>query len=105
MPHVLMIQGKPETIFDDEHFARMLDEKLGYDAAEYFRDAVREANLNPDVQVCSGECDKVYETQEHWQRIVQDACDEMGSWAIRKLTKDELMDRRDELVEQLRGEL
>jgi len=105
MPHVLLIQDKPETIWDNEQFARMLDEKLGSDAADFFRDALHDANVNPDFQICSGECDKVYETQEHWQRIVEDACDEMGSWAIRKLTKEELINRRDELVEQLRGEL
>lgn len=29
MPAVLMIQGKPETVFDYEQFARLLDEKLG----------------------------------------------------------------------------
>ncbi len=105
MPHVLTVQGKLETIFDDEQFARMLDERLGYDAGEYFRDALKEAKQNPDVETCCGECDRVYEMQEHWENVVRDACDEMGAWPIRRLTKDELMDRRDNLLEQLRGEL
>jgi len=51
MPHVLLIQDKPETIWDNEQFARMLDEKLGSDAADFFRDALHDANVNPDFQI------------------------------------------------------
>lgn len=105
MPYVLLIQDKPQTIWDNEQFARMLDEKLGSDAADFFRDALHDANTNPDIQLCPGECDKLYETQEHWERVVQDACDEMSSWDIRKLTKDKLIGLRDQLVEHLRSEL
>ena len=83
MPSVLMIQGKPETIFDNEQFARLLDEKLGCDAAEYFRaaledqreilmDEMRKAPLN----FCTGECDRVYDTQRHYQDVLRDILDD-----------------------------
>lgn len=84
MSETLMIKGqkRPETIVDNEQFARLLDERLGYDAAEYFRRAIDpEAILNnmelTDKQIieegwCSGECDKVQRTQEHFENLLRD---------------------------------
>lgn len=89
MPTVLTIKGekRPETIFDDEQFARLLDERLGYDAAEYFRNAVVPdsffEHMNPtDEQIlkngwCSGECDRVQGTQEHYENLLK----EIGTFA------------------------
>ena len=79
-----MIKGdkRPETIFDDEQFARLLDERLGYDAAQYFRDAtdteyLRENMKLTDDQIlnegwCSGECDRVQRTQAHWENLLKE---------------------------------
>ena len=53
MPSVLMIKGekRPETIFDDEQFARLLDERLGYDVAQYFRDATDTEYLQKNMKL------------------------------------------------------
>lgn len=85
MPDVLMIKGDkhPETIFDHEQFARLLDERLGYDAAEYFRDAVSKDSVLAQLDdlsdddileggYCSGECDRVQETQEHYENLLKE---------------------------------
>lgn len=104
MPTTLMIQRQPVTIFDNEQFARMLYEKLGYDASEYFRDALSGAAGNARNS-CSGECDIVYATQEKYENILRDVRDVLGSWTIRRLTKDELIKRRDALYERIEGEL
>lgn len=104
MPTVLMIQGEPETIHNDEQFARMLDERLGYEAAEYFRDAVADRRDDSENQ-CDGECDVVYEMQENYENILRDIRDEVGSWAIHRLTKKELLDRRDALYARIEREL
>ena len=84
MSIVLMIKGdkRPETIFDDEHFAHLLDERLGYDAAQYFRDATDTEYLQKNMKLtddqilnegwCSGECDKVQKTQEHWENLLKE---------------------------------
>lgn len=84
MPSVLMIKGdkRPETIFDDEQFARLLDERLGYDAAQYFRDATDTEYLRKNMKLtddqilnegwCSGECDRVQRTQEHWENLLKE---------------------------------
>lgn len=83
MPSVLMIKGdkRPETVFDDEQFARLLDERLGYDAAQYFRDATDVDWLKENMRLtdeeilnegwCSGECDKVQRTQEHYENLLK----------------------------------
>lgn len=74
MPHLLIIEGKPNTIFDDEQFARLLDERLGYDVGEYFRERIKD--LKEDIldefakdplKYCAGECDKVYDVQEQFE--------------------------------------
>ena len=87
MPTVLMIQGKPETIFDNEQFARLLDEKLGYEAAEYFRDALEDQRVilmdemeKKPLNFCTGECDRVYEAQRHYQDVLRDVLDDLRAY-------------------------
>ena len=85
MAAVLMIKGdkRHETIFDHEQFASLLDERLGYDAAEYFRDAVSKDSVLAKLDdlsgdyileggYCSGECDRVQETQEHYENLLKE---------------------------------
>lgn len=98
MPHVLLIQDKPETIWDNEQFARMLDEKLGSDAADFFQDALHDANMNPDESVCSGECEHVYETQEHYEALLSEVRDELMAWPVHKMSKVQLEEKRNALV-------
>lgn len=83
MSIVIMIKGdkRPETIFDNEQFARLLDERLGFDAGQYFRETTNlnllKENLNlTDEEIlnnglCSGECDKVQRTQEHFENLLK----------------------------------
>lgn len=42
MPQVLSINNKPYTLFSDRDFEKILDEKLGMEAAHYFRSLVNE---------------------------------------------------------------
>lgn len=105
MPDVMIIQGKTETIFDNEDFARMLDEKLGSDAADYFRDALQKALETHDPSVCIVECDRVYRVQEHYEHVLRDIRDELGSWAIMNMTKGRIMENRDALYRQIGREL
>lgn len=87
MPTTLMIKGENrlETIFDHEQFARLLDERLGYDAAQYFEDAVAPDSVLENLDLsdddileggwCSGECDKVQATQEHYESLLREIGD------------------------------
>lgn len=104
MSIVLMIQNKPETIFDNEQFARLLEEKLGNEAAEYFLEALDNVAENAKEK-CNGECDVTYSLQEGYENILRDIRDEIGAWAIRRLTKEQLVDRRDALYEKIEKNL
>ena len=85
MPDVLKIKGQKgtEAIYDNEQFARLLDDRLGEDAALYFRehtdpDLLKEEMALTDEEIlkdgwCSGECDKVQRTQEHYESILKEA--------------------------------
>lgn len=57
--NVMMIQGKVENIFDNEDFARMLQEKLGSDAEQYFREQTDPETVLEGENIstfCCGEC-------------------------------------------------
>lgn len=105
MPHVLIINDKPEVIFNHDQFARLLLETLGDDAKDYFLDAIQEAEENPDVRVCAGECEKLYELQEDYERVLRDIHDELMSWTITKLTKEELLKKRYDLCDLIQKEM
>jgi len=112
MPTVLMIKGqkRPETIFDNEQFARLLDERLGYDAAEYFRDEIdpksilNQMELNDEQIIkngwCSGECDKVQLTQEHFENLLRD-CGELAKAIYAGIMEGYTMGKRRTKKEQL----
>ena len=76
---VLLVNGKIENILTGEDFARLLNEKLGSDAERYFRkNWLVYADYDPEQldedfkAQCDGECDHVYEQQEHYQNVLQD---------------------------------
>lgn len=58
MAEVLMVCGKPETIFEARDFEYLIDKHLGYDAGRYFRELIEgleeqadetEAKVNTDL--------------------------------------------------------
>jgi len=97
MPHVLTVQGSTEVVFDDEQFARLLDERLGYDAGEYFRERIKDLKediwdefVKDPLKYCTGECDKVYDVQEQFENkldSVKDKLQELYAY-LQKLTTE-----------------
>ena len=109
MPNVMIIQGKVENIWDDEDFARMLRDKLGDDAEQYFRNA-----CDPDVflesvksvrEYCVGECEETERIQEHYERILHDVRDELDEWDFDGATKKQLQAKKDALWKRINSEL
>ena len=107
MPSVMRINGKTETVWDDQGFARLLDEKLGSDARDYFLDALTYHDKNPGEFgfKCSGECDKTYELQRHYEDILREINEELSSWPTHKMTKDAIDQKRIALIRKISGEL
>lgn len=110
---VLIIAGRPETLFNTEDFARILDEKLGPDAAKYFRETLENCleeceekiSENP-LKYCSGECDKLYELERHYQTAIKDALDELRGYYKEqvKLSKPQKLFRLANVIRALDAE-
>lgn len=72
------INGEIHWIDCPEKFAWLLEEKLGLDAAEYFNtfkdDFIQQMQSDP-LNYCVGECDRVYETQRHYENQLDTVMD------------------------------
>ena len=106
MAEILNTKGGRVKIYDNKDFALFLDESLGYEAGDYFRTALEDvANAATGENRCTGECDTIYEIEEHWHRILQDVHDELISWEISKKKKRDLEEMRNYLVKRINAEL
>lgn len=79
MADVLMIAGKPETIFNARDFEYLVEKHMGYEAAQYFREyaekadeEVRSAKAGENTDLASYEANL-----ESNQRAFQDIQDEL----------------------------
>ena len=79
MADVLMIAGKPETIFKARDFEYLVEKYMGYEAAQYFREyaekadeEVRSAKAGENTDLASYEADL-----ESNRRAFQDIQDEL----------------------------
>ena len=79
MADVLMIAGKPETIFKARDFEYLVEKYMGYEAAKYFREyaekadeKVRSAKAGENTDLASYEADL-----ESNRRAFQDIQDEL----------------------------
>lgn len=79
MADVLMIAGKPETIFNARDFEYLVEKYMGYEAAKYFREyaekadeEVRSAKAGENTDLASYEADL-----ESNRRAFQDIQDEL----------------------------
>lgn len=105
---VLNVGGETVHIDCPERFAWLLDDKLGGDAADYFRDTV--TNLCFDLDLCPGECDRTYELQRHYQTVIQDVLDVLADAQERELCRPWTsgrvsIKRYNEAVKMLKNEL
>ena len=74
------VEINKETFWIDcpERFSWLLKEKLGRDAVDYFdtfKDDLIDDMQSDPLKYCVGECDKVYETQRHYENKLDDVMD------------------------------
>lgn len=105
MSEILNTKDGMVKIYDNKDFALFLDESLGYEVGDYFRTALEDVANASVEENCTGECDTIYEIEEHWHRILQDVHDELVSWEISKKTKRDLEEMRNYLVKKINAEL
>ena len=86
--HTWIIHGVPVTPFTDEHVLELIRDNVCDDCADYIREM-----LSPEAQAenlynmtdteilkkgyCSGECDKIQETQGHYEQLLKE-CGELA---------------------------
>ena len=96
--HTWIVHGVPVTPYSDEHVLELIRDNVCDDCADYVREM-----LSPEAQAenlynltdseimkkgyCSGECDKVQETQEHYENILKEVR-EMASQIYHKIVDD-----------------
>ena len=73
-----------------EHFANILEEKLGRDAAEYFR--AYKANHDPNE--CAGECDRIYDLQHDYECAIDEALEMLAVVEPKNSSKVHLEDAK-----------
>ena len=92
---VMMIQGKVENIFDNEDFARMLGERLGSEAEQYFREQTDPAVVLDEMgevefyEYCEGDCSKIDELEDE-KNALEEERDELKMFlgTVEKTLKD-----------------
>jgi len=92
---VMMIQGKVENIFDNEDFARMLGERLGSEAEQYFREQTDPAVVLDEMgevefyEYCEGDCSKMDELEDE-KNALEEERDELKMFlgTVEKTLKD-----------------
>lgn len=96
--HTWIVHGKPVTPYTDEHVFELIRDNVCDDCADYVREM-----LSPEAQAenlynmtdteilnkgyCSGECDKVQKTQEHYEDLLKEVR-ELASEIYHKIVDD-----------------
>ena len=86
---VLYVDGLPCVVDCPERFALILEEKLGADFADYFRNYAANCVDSGD---CGGECDVTYGLQEQYEEAINSALDLLKD--CRKIKPDRAWDGR-----------
>lgn len=96
--HTWIVHGKPVTPMFDEDVIELIRDNVCDDCAEYVREM-----LSPEAQAenlynmtdseilkkgyCSGECDKIQETQEHYEQLLKE-CGELAREVYHQIVDD-----------------
>ncbi len=77
---------------NEERFALILEEKLGVEAADCFREIIGKTGTETDsiYYRCGGECDKVYQVQENCDRALSDIRESLLEIDVPNMTKVEI---------------
>lgn len=71
--NLLLVKGKRVNVADSDDFAELLRTELGDDAETFFRQTLKESDERVfDESRCVGECDRTYQIQEHYERVLSD---------------------------------
>ncbi len=75
-------------------FGDMIDRFMGYEAAEFYRELLAETS-----KTCA-ECDAVYKTQEHYQRVISEALEILDDVEVKKAFETKFKKAYDKLYSE-----
>lgn len=82
--HTYIINGKPETFYNAGQLKRALPELFGDDVTELFQELldaeIAQAYMRDPYEHCNGECDQTYRIEEHYQRVIRDAVEDLQAY-------------------------
>lgn len=78
------IGGELYFVQNEDHFAQILSEKLGPDAADLFRE------YKFDQDRCPGECERTYEIREDYERGISEALYLLKGIEVKEKSKDKM---------------
>ena len=82
----IVVQGRLENMSDHEDFTRLLRDKLGEDAADYFRDALAVERK---------------ETADYFEDVLDQCRDILKDWDLDHMTCFDLKEAREELMDMI----
>lgn len=76
---------------NEDRFALILEEKLGSEAADCFREIMGNVATRENMwALCGGECDAVYKVQESRERALRDVKDSLCEIDFQSMTKTQI---------------
>ena len=89
MAEVLMIAGKPETIFTARDFEYLVEKHMGYEAAKYFREYAE--NADEEVRLAeAGENTDLESNHRAFQDIQTEAAVIMGVLQGKRINREKI---------------
>ncbi len=93
----LLVKGSYYNVANIEEFLWLIDEQIGEDARDWAKDF-----LKPEEKACDGECDETYRIQEHFERVIRDAVEDLEPIKGKTVKMDEQLQR---VIKSLRNEI
>lgn len=93
----LLVKGSYYNVANIDEFLWLIDEQMGEDARDWAKDF-----LKPEEKACGGECDETYRIQEHFERVIRDAVEDLEPIKGKTVKMDEQLQR---VIKSLRNEI
>ncbi len=84
----LLVKGSYYNVANVEEFLWLIDEQMGEDARDWAKEY-----LKPEEKSCGGECDETYRLQEHFERVIRDAVEDLEPIKGKTAKMDEQLQR------------
>ena len=91
--------GQFQIVQHSAEFYYLVEQMMGHSAAQYFKNIALNVSFN--TEACPGECDRLYMMQEHYERVIRDAADELAGLEVKKADEP----KADNLYKTLTAEL